>query len=340
MSAPARRIGFYLRYTLFLLLVLLISAEVGLRILGFRPWEPGTQAFEVSPGGSMFQADSLLGFRGRAGHYRARIADRLDFEFTHDSAGFRILPAPVPDSLVPEVWLFGCSFTHGFGVGDTATWAWRLAGRFPGYRFRNFAMTAYGTLHSRLLLAHQLHTQARRPRLVVLAYGDFHQQRNTANRYWRKALSGRAAADALRYPYAIWRDDSTYDKAYTRLDYHPWPGQRHSTLVHWLENLANAREDRALHSHALTQVLIREMADLSKEAGADFLLAGIWRHPGTTQMLADMAPAGIDTSDWSVDPQDDYLQLLPDDGHPNSEAHQEMAQSAIQKLTTIFGDKR
>jgi hypothetical protein len=341
MPTAPRRYGFYFRYTLFCVLLLLLLLEIGLRILGFRPWEPSSQAFSVTPGGRMFQADSLLGFKGRPGAYRARIADQLDFDFTHDSSGFRILPSASDDSLAPEVWLFGCSFTHGFGVDDSATWAWRLARHFPGHRFRNFGMTAYGTLQSQLLLNRLLRTPIRRPRLVVLAYGDFHEQRNTANRFWRKALAGRAAADSLRYPHAIYRDSSHYDIAYTRLAYQPWPGQRHSALIHWLENLSNAREDVALHSHALTQTLIREMAQASTSAQARFLLTGIWAHPGTTQLLTEMAAEGIATSDWSVDLSDSSLRLLPDDGHPNARTHALIAAKAIASLTPMLdGDKR
>ena len=338
---PRRSPGFYLRYALFLIVLVLVTLEVGLRILGRRPWEPTTQSFTVSPGGHMFQADSVLGFVGRPGSYRAQIGEEVKFSFTHGEDGFRVMPEPPTDSLLPEVWLLGCSFTHGYGVDDTATWAWHLARAFPTYRFRNFGMTAYGTLHSRLVLARALADTARygRPRLVVLAYGDFHQQRNTADRYWRKALSGRAAADSLDYPYAIWRDSSQYDIGRTRLAYHPWPGQQYSAFIHWLEDGYNAREEQALHSRALTGTLIREIAGLSRAAGAHFLLSGIWEHPGTTDMLATMARAGIETSDWSLAADDPYVFLF-DDPHPNAEGHAQIATRALPVLRDILADDK
>lgn len=338
---PRRSIGFYLRYSLFLIVLLLLTLELGMRILGRKPWKPITQSFTVSPGGHMFQPDSVLGFVGRPGSYHAQIGEQVKFSFTHGEDGFRVMPVPATDSLLPEVWLLGCSFTHGYGVDDTATWAWHLAQAFPAYRFRNFGMTAYGTLHSRLLLARALAQPARygRPRLVVLAYGDFHQQRNTADRYWRKALSGRAAADALDYPYAIWRDSSHYDIARTRLDYRPWPGQRYSAFIHWLEDRFNAREEQALHSRALTETLIREIADLSRAAGAQFLLSGIWEHPGTTDMLTTMARKGMHTTDWSLS-ADDPDAYLVDDPHPNAQGHAKIAARALPVLRDILADDK
>jgi lysophospholipase L1-like esterase len=82
------------------------------------------------------------------------------------------------------------------------------------------------------------------------------------------------------------------------------------------------------------------MADLSRDAGAHFLLAGISDHPGTGALLGELHQEDVDTSDWSIDLRDDHLRILRDDGHPNQDAHQEMAFKAMDKLTTILEDKR
>ena len=82
----------------------------------------------------------------------------------------------MPDSL-PEIWILGCSFTHGYGVNDMETYPAQLQELMPGYRVRNFGMDGYGTFQNWMTLRHEL-AKGQKPALVVLAYGAFHDQRN------------------------------------------------------------------------------------------------------------------------------------------------------------------
>lgn len=323
---------FYLGYTLFLLVVLVTAGEIAVRVMGYSPWTQAKSSLDVSPGDSFFQPDSLLGYTGRPGTFDALLNGKLAFRVTHNAKGYRIV-APdqaqdLPDSAQatqqPEIWLLGCSFTHGYGVNDSATYPWRLQARFPGFKFRNFALSGYSTLQSRLQLTRLL-KERKAPALVILAYGAFHDQRNTSNRYWRKALSGSEVTDGLRYPHLRYNANGKLEMGDSQLEYRPFPLMCWSALSHYLEMIYNNAEDTQLRSTDITRHLIQQIQEQSEAGGARFLLAGIFRHPETSKMLEHFAAQGMATLDISEDTEAPQLRILPEDGHPNALAHARMA---------------
>jgi hypothetical protein len=309
-------------YVLGVLAVLVAAGEITARIIGFRPWNETHQTISITPAGSFYAPDSLLGYRGKPGQFELRLQDSLTFTVTHDAEGWRQAAAP-HDSL-PEIWIFGCSFTHGFGVNDAETYAAKLQAGMPDHHIRNFGMDAYGTLQNWLTLR-QLIQRGERPAIVILAYGAFHDQRNTANRYWRKALHGQQIAEGLRYPYIRLDEDDSLQTYYQRLEYHPLPLQRHLALLSLIEENWNQSEDKGLRSQYVTEILIQRMANASHRAGAQFVLAGIYRHPETEKILRTFHLEGIHTVDISQNLDDPQLRILPSNGHPNATAHQNMA---------------
>ncbi|MFM2376823.1 MAG: hypothetical protein RLZZ165_1920 [Bacteroidota bacterium] len=313
-----------LAYVAGLLFVLLLAGEITARLMGFRPWVEPSQRIKIHPGGSLYAADSLLGYRGRPGRYELRLQDSLDFTVTHDAEGWRESGA-TSDSL-PQIWVLGCSFTHGFGVNDPETYVAHLQRHMPDYRVRNFGMDGYGTLQNWLLLRSLLRT-GRKPALVVLSYGSFHDQRNTANRYWRKALHGQAVANGLLYPFIRLDDHDSLHVRYGHLKYHPLPLQRRLALMSLIEERWNRGEDHGLRSRYVTEALIRGIADASHGAGAHFVLAGVYRHVETSRLLRKFSLAGLHTVDISQDLSNPLLRILPGNGHPNAMAHELMADS-------------
>lgn len=313
-----------LAYVAGLLLVLLLAGEVTARLMGFRPWVEPSQRITVRPGGSLYAPDSLLGYRGRPGRYDLRLQDSLDFTVTHGAEGWRESGA-TSDSL-PQVWVLGCSFTHGFGVNDRETYVAHLQRHMPDYRVRNFGMDGYGTLQNWLLLRSLLRT-GQKPALVVLGYGSFHDQRNTANRYWRKALHGQAVANGLLYPSIRLDDHDSLHVRHEHLKYHPLPLQHRLALMSLIEESWNRSEDYGLQSQYVTETLIRRIADASHGAGAHFVLAGVYRHVETSRVLRAFSLAGLHTVDISQDLCNPLLRILPGNGHPNAAAHGRMADS-------------
>jgi hypothetical protein len=105
-------------FNLGILLFLCFLCEIGLRLIGVKPYSKNHDKpkIEVTPGGKYFDTDSILGYKHRPGKYTVTLQWDYEFVTTHDDNSLRIT-SPI-DSLKaregkPEIWMFGCSYTHG-----------------------------------------------------------------------------------------------------------------------------------------------------------------------------------------------------------------------------------
>lgn len=327
-----KRISIKILYFLGVVLLLIITGEITARLMGFRPWNFEVQSLKVEPEGRFFQDDDLLGYKGKAGNFKLILKDSLHFEVNHNNEGWRITSI---DSSInearPEIWVFGCSFTHGYGVNDSETYPWLLQTQFPQYKVMNYGMDGYGTLQNWLLLKSLLDA-GKRPALVILAYGAFHDQRNTANRYWHKALHGQQIAESMRYPFLRLTDKDSLQLHYGKIEYHPLPFQKQLALLALIEENWNQNEDAGLRSKFVTELLIERMVNASHNAGSKFILTGIYQHPDTEKMLKIFQLSNVQTVDISQDLSQLKLRILPGNSHPNGIAHRLMADKLIQYL--------
>jgi hypothetical protein len=313
-----------------MMLVLAMAGEITVRLMGVKPWNPTAKHFHIAPDVPLFLPDVLLGFRMNPGHYRLSLNDSLSFEATIGSDGYRPTQKepPVPK---PEVWILGCSFSFGWMVGDSASYPWLLQKAFPEYTIRNLAVPAYGTLQSVRLLEDELE-KGNKPGVLILAYGSFHDQRNTVNRYWKKALSGEEVAPKFEIPFARLMGDDSIETGHISSRYNAWPAQSLFGLSHFLEQAWNRREDHRLRSADVSAILIRRIKDLCKTNGIRFILAGIYQDPQTRDMLARFSTSGIETVDISVDLTHSEFSFYPADSHPNEKAHRAFAASLSKQL--------
>src|SRR6185503_2200430 len=121
------------------------------------------------------------------GQLRLTLMNDYSFRVTHLSNGLRITH-PLADPIAEnrdQIWIFGCSFTHGFGVNDDGTYPWILQSRLTGYEIVNFGTDGYGSVQSLIQFEEALQA-GRKPALVIVAYASFHDMRNAMTRLWRK----------------------------------------------------------------------------------------------------------------------------------------------------------
>jgi hypothetical protein len=130
----------------------------------------------------------------------------------------------------PEIWIFGCSFTHGWSLNDEETYPWLLQQRFPDYQIVNFGVSGYGTIHS--LFQYRDALRMKRPRLAILAYARFHDERNTFARNWRKSIAPKNNMGALKIPYALLSKDGTLQYLDADLYYKELPIMNQMALSH------------------------------------------------------------------------------------------------------------
>jgi hypothetical protein len=318
-----------LRITIWLLATLLLlftAGEITVRLMGHRAWSPDTRNTKIEPGGSLFVADDTLGFKLRPGKFSVTLNDQLTFTATHDENGHRFIPSINDTTSKPEIWIFGCSFTYGWGVNDNECWPAILADSLPQFRIVNFATPAYGTLHAWYQYQREEH-KGKKPAVVIVAYGAFHNQRNVCSRHWKKALAGQQVMEGIQYPF-LKQTPQGIETQFSDLKYEPWLMSQYSAFIHFFEKKSNEAEEEGLHAREVSREELLKIANRARTSETTFVLAGIWRDAETTETLNYFQRMKVNTIDIS-NPQEEQYFIQPGDMHPNAKAHVEMAQNML-----------
>lgn len=306
-----------------IILLLAVVSEVVLRAVGIGPWTKQKTTIRVEPGGTFFAPHPTLGYTHIAGTFRVTLPDGYAFGATHLPSTLRVThPIATYDSTHPkdEIWIFGCSFTHGWALDDEDTYAWRLQERFPEFEVVNFGTNGYGTLHSLIQFRDAL--QHKKPRVAVLAYASFHDARNTFLRKRQKAVATWNSLGPLVQPYAQLESDGTLRIEMADVEYREFPLMRRSALAHFIEMTYNNYEAWRTPSDRVTEALISEMAAVANANGVRFVVAFI---AGNPYMTTFTRAAGIPTVDISVDLTLPEHNNEPHDNHPSALAARKYA---------------
>jgi hypothetical protein len=334
-----RQVAFYVVYLAVLGLLLLGAGEMVVRGKGYEPWRPqdqGVGRIQVNPGGRFYQTHPVLGYSHIPGTFDVAIARPPDgprttgqpqtwhFKVTHLPNTLRITrpletysrPAPTED-----MWIFGCSFTHGWSINDDETYPWLLQQRFPEYNVVNFGVSGYGTIHSLLQFREALKTKT--PKIAVLAYAWFHDERNVFARNRQKLVVPYNALGPLLQPYARFDDAGRLQYGMARAAYAPFPLMKFLALSHFLESRYNGREMARLRAREVSQALILETAKLAREHGVKFAVATIDGRP-----MQDFYSAnGIPHVNIGVDLGKPGNSNEPFDFHPSALANRHFAET-------------
>jgi hypothetical protein len=302
----------------------LASAELVARAFSVEPFRTDRVAIVVEPGGRLFDTHPRLGYRHHAGRYRVAIGGHA-FTVTHGPDTLRITkPEAAPHPRL-GLWVFGCSFTHGWSVGDEDTFPWRLQQRFPRLDVVNFGVSGYGTVHSLIQLEEALETRPL-PAAIVVAYGSFHDDRNTFARVRRKQIVPWNHLGPLSQPAARLGRGGGLHIDVVPARYRELPGMRRLASLHLLEQAWNQLELRWLRSARVTDALLDRFAEGASGTGARLVLAGIWRDDATAERLEQARARGWLTVDASLDLDDPRNNNLPWDPHPSPRAQRLFAE--------------
>ena len=269
--------GLGARLALGLVSVLLCAGilELVARQLGHGPWRPAAPDVRVVPGGSLFEPHPELGYRHRPGRYRVAQGE-LRFVVTHGDDSLRTTGPPGAHERPEdgEIWIFGGSFTHGWGVNDRQTFPWLLQERMPRLHVVNFGVSGYGTLHALIQLEAAL---ARRgpPNLAVIAYASFHDLRNVFARERRKVLVPYNRLGLIRQPLARLDAEDELQVEMSSATYAEVPLMRYSAAAHMVEKALNRAERSSLRETEVTLEIIERFAAIAGREGFAFVIAGI-----------------------------------------------------------------
>lgn len=324
-----------------LLLALVAAAVIGeiiARARGLKPFAAAPPDIKVDPGGKFFRPLPEGGFGHFPGAFKVTLPTGYEFRVTHDTNGLRVThPPPAPDAKPrPELWILGCSLTHGWSLNDEDTYPWRVQAALPEFEVVNGGVSGYGTLHQRLLYE-ELRKQGGKPAAVVVAYGRFHDYRNTYVRIWQKGFAPYNRLPDLVYPYARLEGGALAYHA-APATYAEWPLQRRSALVHWLEQQSNRREEDRVRSHEVSAALIANWANACAKDGIPFILAGISSDAGP--MLDWARAAGLRVVDIAVPLTEPGNTNAPHDGHPSAKANRVYAERLVAFLRAELANSK
>lgn len=313
----------------------LLGAELIARMQGLTPWKPVDVQVRVEPGNHFFAKHPTLGYTHIPGEFRVTLRDAYTFKVTHMANSLRATqPAATYQDRPPEdeIWIFGCSFTHGWALSDEETYPWLVQQEFPEFEIVNWGVSGYGTIHQLIQFREALE-QGRRPRLAIATYASFHDARNTFLRNRRKDIAAWNKLGPLVQPYARINEAGELTYHIADVEFVEFPLMRHSAFVHFLERKYDEYEARKNRSQEVSKALIKEMSVLAAANDVDFVLAIIGKY-GTGGVAQFARSEGIDVVDISVDLKGKRHRY--DVQHPNAEANREYADKLTRFLRKRF----
>lgn len=266
-----------------------------------------------------------LGYAHIPGDYTVTLGDGYQFRVSNDEDGLR-RTCPKGEEAQHgesgEIWILGCSFTFGWSINDEETFAWRLQEWLPKYRVKNYGTNGYGTIHGLIQLEDAIAT-GQTPDVAVIAYGSFHDDRNTFVRHRRKGVNAWKKFGPLIQPYGSLDEAGELEIEMAGTEYAEWPLQRRSALVHRLERAYKDWESANANSHEVSKAIVKRMYELAQANGIELVLLGMVRTPETADMVEYAKSLGMRTADVSLGLRNHKeLRNLPHDGHPNGAANE------------------
>jgi hypothetical protein len=305
------------------------AAEFLARFEGIEPWVVQDIHIDVTPGRRFYAPHPVRGYTHLPGTFTVTLPNGYAFHVTHLPNTLRVmhpLATYTNASPKPEIWILGCSFTHGWSLNDQETYPWLLQERLPHYEVVNYGVGGYGTIHAVLQLRDALDKRPP-PVAVVYAYAGFHDERNTFLRRRRKGLASWNKLGPLIQPYARLDHHGHLRYDVADVEYREFPLMRASAFIHFLEMTYNDVEAHFARSHEVSKRLLLQMADLATQYHVPLVIAGVMDDENTREMLTFMHEQGILTTDLSVDlTTDKYWNVPHDGGHPSPLANRTYAE--------------
>ena len=149
--------------------------------------------------GRVFADDLRLGYKYNPGVYAFNwfhqdLHKNHTYEVTIGQDGYRTTSKYSNySSNLPEIWIFGGSFTMGPGLNDQEVFPSIIQRNFPNFRVRNFGVEGYGNIHALIQLKELVKRKNNEKKLIigVFAYNSFHLRRNVAAPSRMSAFMGR-----------------------------------------------------------------------------------------------------------------------------------------------------
>ncbi len=310
------------------LFLMLLALEFYSRIKTYQPFQENDYSnIQVFPNGSYMQFDSLLGYKHTKGKHEITLKNSYHFISNHDSSSLRITSnAKGVDSLhKPEIWIFGCSFTHGWSVNDEETFAWILQENLDQFRIVNWGVSGYGTVHFYLQLQEAL-ANKKKPAAVIINHADFHHERNTFSYAYKRSTTCWNKLGNIKWPSVELDSAGHLQIKFVENDYQPWSLSKYSALSYRIEYTFESIADQLRKAEELkiTRILLKKIKNLCVQNEVKLIFANIGLEKDFIQKVS--TDLEVPFVDISVDYTSNEYNNLPFDAHPNQKANQKYAE--------------
>ena len=167
-----------------------LGAEIFARSSGYRPNQPVELSAEEKAAReeeAFAKPDPEKGWVNRGGSTRSIEPGHVIMNFLPDGRRYDPLGNKGDDK--PKILVVGCSFTQGYGVADTETYAHLVNAALPEAEVLNFGTGGYSTYQSLLRIRSYFSPHASLPTpLVIYGLIGNHQSRNVAAADWVLAV--------------------------------------------------------------------------------------------------------------------------------------------------------
>lgn len=302
-----------------ILLVFLCIIEIGFRIHGHETYPGKIPDIAVVPDGKYFQEDSILGYKHRAGEYDITLKKEYGFSTHHDSNTLRLTSQLAENTsiLKPSIWIFGCSFTHGWSINDHETFPWILQSKLDDFTITNWGVSGYGTVHFYLQFKEAL-KKRKKPNMIIINHADFHFERNSFSFQRRRNVSKWNFLGDLHQPYCTLDNNEKMHIQYANKEYNSWWLSKYSTLAYYFQIRYESYVDgkNKENEKIITSMLLDKIISLAKENEIETIITNIGSDPEFIQKYAKKKT--VPFVDISVDIKESKYNNLPYDAHPNS----------------------
>jgi hypothetical protein len=267
-----RRVVLISLTTLVSLVFALGAAEMLTRLAGWNMWRAPVLDRNLPV---LHEPDPILGWRNRPGSvvWPGLWSDRgRDIVMTFWQDGLRAT-APERRPRRAEVPLVGCSYTQGWAVTDSETYAWQLQTMLPRVTVLNYGTAGYGTYQSLLALERHFARAPGPVPLVVYGLIESHEDRNVAPASWLRGLTTVSHGGPLAVPFVTIGSAGTLER-HAPQSYPSWPLDRRLASVDLLEFAWASFESRGRleQSVPVLEALLLEMQRVAHAHGAELVV--------------------------------------------------------------------
>lgn len=321
-------------YIIIIAFVFVLFLEIIFRILGFSP-VVFNQKIVCKP--EIAYSTDSLGIALKKGSYKININGCVEYNATHNSEGRRVT-SRIPVISKDKIFIFGCSFAYGVGVNDQETFPFLLQNLLQNYEVDNFSIPGSGTIHSYLKLKKSLES-GQRPKIVVLSYATFQEERNQLTRSFESKLyDGMKLHDGFvlskyYYPRCIINNDSIAVECVDIVqEFQPIPFVNYSAIATFVDQTWNKLDYKKTDGFPVSEVFFKKMNTLAKQYHFKLIIADVSYNEKSNEIDSFCKKNNLKYLNISPDYSKGDYSLAPCDFHPNQRAHQIYAQKLYEYI--------